>query len=167
MPSQSSNRKISASINLEKWMWDFVSKIEPNRTKFFRQLFLDYLTQELKKHFATDPNFQVNELYAHLYKLTILKEKKRGLLYKKSRSKRGTNEKSEKIPISVSLEAWIWELAAEIGPNRSHFFKLLLLKKINDGLMEAGYIKENTEINKVHGDVYISMVLKDDLHLTS
>jgi hypothetical protein len=62
---------------------------------------------------------------------------------------------------SVHLEQWIWDLAAQMQPCRSAAIRDLFLDKLKLELLEAGLIKEDTNITKEHADLYIKEILKE------
>ncbi|MDQ1146186.1 hypothetical protein QE429_003013 [Bacillus sp. SORGH_AS 510] len=164
-----SNKKISVSLNLEGWIWELVERIESNRSKFFRNLFLEKIKAELiNEHVMTDMD-GVTELLGEVY-LNIIQYKRqlksvitgrkpvRRVGLKKEEIKNGLSEDLKKKAISINMEHWIWEIAAKIAPNRSAFFKDLLLQKMKKELINANVVKENEVIGKQHAEAYIKIM---------
>jgi hypothetical protein len=63
----------------------------------------------------------------------------------------------KKISVSINLEAWIWELAAQIESNRSKFFRELLVEEIKAELISQKVMTEDDTVSELLGDVFLSI----------
>lgn len=155
-----SSRKVPIGIYLEEWIWDTVDRLESNRSVFFRNLLLEKLKKDLM-----DADFmelrEADEYLGHLYSAFILPK-----LRKKPASEgriplRSKGSAKRKV-ISLHLESWIWNLVSEIEPNRSRFFKKLVLDKIKQSLMEKDLIEADETIGRNHGKLFEQLYLSEN-----
>lgn len=164
-----SNKKISVSINLECWIWELVERIENNRSKFFRDLLLGKIKEELMNEHVMAEADSVTELLAEVYvNITQYKRNLRREFTGRKPIRRVGNKKEEsnsiqpgdsrKKAISINMEQWLWDISAKMSPNRSVFFKDLLLQKIKSELLKAEIVLGNESIGKEHTEAYIHLL---------
>ena len=152
-------KKVPSSVNLENWIWDTVSQLDSNRSRFFRNLILEKIRADLLRVGLINEKQEISEEIGRLYHKGILSRQSPVLYQGRLPVKSANNEifipeYMMKRPISLNIERWLWDLMAKADPNRSRYIRNLFLDKIRRELIEAGRAKENTIIGKLHGDVY-------------
>jgi hypothetical protein len=127
-----SSKKVSCSIYLEVWMWDWVDSLEGNRSEFFRNLIKDEIKRELMEQGLMTEEDVVTETLGEVYK--NIKKYKRNLTgsFNQRRFIRDTRVSVERTrkAISITIDKWLWDIAGSIEYNRSLYFKKLLLNKL-------------------------------------
>jgi len=158
----SSDKKKSVSLNLECWMWELVEELETNRSKFFRDLLLEKIKVELINEKLMSETDTVSELLGEVY-LNIIQYKRKLMTATTDRKPirrlgmKNVSEDLRKKAISIHMENWLWDIAAKIAPNRSVFFKDLLLQKMKKDLLIAGMVKENVIIGQEHAEQIVKL----------
>lgn len=152
-------KKVPSSVNLENWIWDTVSQLDSNRSRFFRNLMLEKIKTDLIKAGLIDEKQEICEEIGKLYEKGILSGQCPASIQERMPVKSGKTDICQpeymmKRPISLNIERWLWDLMAKADPNRSRFIRNLFLEKIRRELMKAGKAKNSTLIGKVHVEVY-------------
>jgi predicted DNA-binding ribbon-helix-helix protein len=153
-------KKITVSINLEDWLWNLVDQVTDNRSRFLRELLLGEIKRELTAQKVMEDNGEVNELLGEVYvNMAEYKSKLKGSVTERLPVRRKPNIGSKTM--GVHMEKWLWDVTSRITPNRSVFFKTLLLKAIKAELVRAGKADADTFITREHAESYL--LLKQEL----
>lgn len=133
--------KKNSGINLERWLWTYISQSNDDRSQFINNLIKEEIKETLMMEKIMSQDDQVTELYGHVYlNLLLYKRKMKQRPFERipvKRSVKKTSEDCMKQPIGILLEKWIWDLTGRVEPNRSLFIKKLLLNRIKKELRNS------------------------------
>ncbi|MFZ7947065.1 MULTISPECIES: hypothetical protein [Bacillaceae] len=166
-----SSKKITVSLHMEGWLWNVVDQVADNRSKFFRELLLDEMREELVSQKVMAENGEVTELLGEVYlSINIYKSKLKAAVAERLpvRSKirvTAQDELRSKI-MGIHLEKWLCDIAGKIAHNRSVLFKNLLIKTIKAELLRAGLVEKDTFMTEENAESYILLKRQLTMHVS-
>lgn len=156
---------------MEGWLWNVVDQVADNRSKFFRELLLDEMREELVSQKVMAENGEVTELLGEVYlSINIYKSKLKAAVAERLpvRSKirvTAQDELRSKI-MGIHLEKWLCDIAGKIAHNRSVLFKNLLIKTIKAELLRAGLVEKDTFMTEENAESYILLKRQLTMHVS-
>lgn len=134
-------QKKNSSVNLERWLWNYISKWDRNRSRLINHLIKEDIKETLITQQIMSQAEKVTETLGEVYlNLTLSKRKisHNSIVRTPVRSRTVIQgEDFIKQPICIQMEKWIWDLTRRIEPNRSLFIKKIILRKIKRDLQNS------------------------------